>query len=504
MLRNIGSNWVISVLNIVLVLFLTRFLIFELGEEAYGVWLVIAALTSYLELLRGGLPAATVRYLSEAVGAKDSARVDSVVASATSLYAMMSFVAAIVGCLLLLVFHWKYDVPDAMQPSATAAFVIAMLTMSFGFIAHLPTAVMEANDDFITKNIVRLVGLFFKGSLTVGLLWWRADVMMVALAVAGVTTVELVLGAYLARTRYHARLVWGARSPEVVGGLFRYSAYVLLLAVGFRLSFQSDALVIGARGDLDDVAVYSVANSLLLYLSEFVAAVAVVVMPLAAKLREQGEEEALRELLLTSSKTSITVALLIGGYLLWMGPAFLAWWLHPEFAAEAARSLRILTVSFFVLLPVTGAAVPVLMGVGNVAIPALAYLLMGIVNVGVSVALVPSMGIEGAAWGTAVPNVVFAVFVLVFTCRATGTSVSRYVSYVFVRPLIGYVLPGAGLAWAALVLGAEGLFGLVTTGIAYVLCFAMSWLLWTYRNDGLQDWRETRIGRLILRFYRRS
>ena len=498
MIRNIGSNWAITVVNVLVTFVVTATVIETLGDVHYGVWLIIAALTSYLELIRGGLPAASVRYVAEGVGADNPARVQQAVSSALWLYGVLSAVAFVIGLGLLGFFTVAYELAERWPGEAQLAFLLAMLNIAFGFVAHLPYAVLEAHDDFVTRNYIRFAALLLRLVATLTLLWWMPSIVMLAATLMIVTAFELVTATTIVRRRYALRVSTSERSPELVRGLFRYGTYVLLLAVGYRLAFQSDALVIG-RWSMADVAVYSVANSLLLYLIEFINAVGIVVMPRAAKLREQRDEEGLRALLMQSSRTAITVALLIGGYLLVMGPAFIAWWLGPDFGVRSADALRILTLSFFVFLPVSGAAVPVLMGVGNVAIPAAAYLVMGVVNVGISLALVPVYGIAGAAFGTALPNVLFAVAMMAWTCRETQQPVGAYLRYTFGRPLLGVSIPIGLLAAAAWRWSPDGFVGLAVTGVSYVGLFGLLWIGFVYRDDPYVDWRETRVGRMLVR-----
>ncbi len=504
MLRNIGSNWLITIANILVMFVVTRYVIQTLGDVQYGVWLIIAALVSYLELVRGGLPAASVRYIAEGVGANDPERVQATVSSALWLYGVLSVAAFAVGCGLFVFFDGAYDVTERWPGEATVAFFLVMTNLSFGFVKHLPYAVLEAHDDFVTRNYIRFVGLVLRLVGTFGLLAWQPSIVMLGVTLVLVTFFELVAATRVVTRRYGVRVTLSQRSREVISGLFRYGTYVLLLAVGYRLAFKSDALVIG-NWHVADVAVYSVANSLLLYLIEFMNAVGVVVMPRSTRLREQGAEEELRTLLMTSSKTAISVALLIGGYLLVMGPEFISWWLtDPAFGVRAADALRILTVSFLLFLPVSGAALPMLMGVGNVAVPAAAYLVMGVVNLMISIALVPEYGIAGAAIGTAVPNAVFALAMIGWVLRETGQPAWAYLRYVFAGTAVPAALPIGLLAMAHFGLGWRGFTGLLVGGALYTALFGALWLGVVLRNDPYMDWRQTRPGQRMLGLFTRG
>jgi O-antigen/teichoic acid export membrane protein len=149
--------------------------------------------------------------------------------------------------------------------------------------------------------------------------------------------------------------------------------------------------------------------------------------------------------------------------------------------------LQVLMLSFLVFLPVRGVALPILLGIGKPARPALAMVAMGALNVALSIALVRSMGILGVALGTAIPNVLFAVGLLVLVCRDLGVRLTRYLAYVGGRALVGAV-PVAGLGlWLKLGLEVHGPLPLVLSGAAMVALFALVWAGFVYRGDPYLD-----------------
>src|SRR5260221_364631 len=167
MLRNIGSNWVLTLVTIAATYVLTPFTIHTLGRDGYGTWTLITALTGYMSLLALGVPMACVRYLAEHVAEGDARKMNETIGSCGSLY-------------------------------------------------------------------------------------------------------------------------------------------VLLLGAGARLSFETDALVIGGVLGVGAIPFYAVANSLVVYLMDFTIAIAAVVSPMATKLNTEGKRPQLIEIFLKWSKISLS------------------------------------------------------------------------------------------------------------------------------------------------------------------------------------------------------
>jgi O-antigen/teichoic acid export membrane protein len=269
----------------------------------------------------------------------------------------------------------------------------------------------------------------------------------------------------------------------VVRRIFSFSLYALLLASGARLSFETDALVIGAMLGVGLIPFYVVANSLIVYLMEFVIGIAAVVSPMATALNTEGKVDELREIFLTWSKVVLSLTIMAGLFLIVLGPRFIGWWIEPAYERSGGAVLQILTVSCFAFLPVRGVALPLLMGLGKPRPPALALLAAGVLNLVLSVVLARPLGLAGVALGTAVPNVLFAAIVLPVACRELHITLPQYLGYVVPRAALG-ALPVLGLLlWFRLGLQVHSLGGLVVAGSAMVLLFGLTWILFVYRDD---------------------
>src|SRR6266545_3229370 len=308
--------------------------------------------------------------------------------------------------------------------------------------------------------------------------------------------VALVVGAALGAL-FHAYRIPPVfqRQAGLAYGLmvFQVSAgFIGLLPEGIffaHLAFETDALVIGAFIGVGAVPFYVVANSLIVYLMDFVVAIAAVVSPMATKLSTEGRMDELREIFLKWSKVALSLSLLAGLFLIVLGPRFIAQWIDPSFERPAGQVLQILMVSSLLFLPVRGVALPILMGLGKPKAPTIAFLVAGGLNLLISVVLARPLGLAGVALGTAIPNALFALFALVLACRELGITVPHYTRYVVPRATLGCLPVLALLLWFKLGLQVRDMTGLVTAGSAMVVLFAGTWVFYVYRHDPYVDLR---------------
>ena len=491
MLRNVGSTWAVTLVTIGATYLMTPFVIHSLGQEGYGIWTLITSLTGYISLLAIGVPMACVRYLAQHVAEHDDRKVNEAIGSCAGLYLMMGGVAVLVGAGLTGMFLAVYDTPPELRRDALVACGVMVLVVSSAFIGLLPEGIMFAHHDFVLRNVVRIGGVLLRLSLTIGLLTAHASLTALAVVQLFCFVFDFSLSWLLIRRRYPAvRISLRDFDWRMVRQILSFSLYVLLLNAGARLCFETDALVIGRFVGVRSIPFYVVANSLIVYLMDFVIAIAAVIMPMTTRLRTEGDFSQLRAIFLKWSKVALSLTVMVGLFLIVLGPKFIGWWIDPSFEGPAGQVLQILMVSSLLFLPVRGVALPVLLGLGRPRVPTLVFLATGVLNLVLSIALAGRLGLVGVALGTAIPNVLFAGVILVIACRELGISLSQYMIYVLPRAAVGAMPVLVLLIWFKIGLQVETIAGLVAAGSAMVVLFGLTWIFFVYRNDPYVDLRS--------------
>src|SRR5947207_5423551 len=69
--QNVLSNWLALAITTMVGFFLSPFVVHHLGNLAYGVWVLIASLVSYMNLLDLGLRGAVTRFVSKGTAQDD-------------------------------------------------------------------------------------------------------------------------------------------------------------------------------------------------------------------------------------------------------------------------------------------------------------------------------------------------------------------------------------------------------------------------------------------------
>ena len=486
MLKSIGSTWGLTLVTIAVTYVLMPFTIHTLGNGTYGTWLLVSSMTGYLNLLVLGAPMASVRQFATSIAAGDEDELKTAIASVTALLLVLGLAALVVGAAMFAVFVKSYSVPDAIRSDAYIAFGIVVFQYATSFVMQVPYGLLAAHGDFVRRNAITTVALIVRLVLTLGLLRLIPSLRTLALIQLAIAIAECAGLLLLIRRAYPGtRFELSRASMSTIRSLATFSAYVLLLNLAAQLTFQSDSLVIGRYLTVSDIPFYNVANSLTVNLMAFVIAIAGVVMPEVTRMHAQGNTGAVRDLFLKWSKIAFLLTVTASAFLLVCGADFVAWWVGPEFRGPTGNVLSTLTLSSILFLPMRGVALPVLMGLGKPRNPTLAFLLAGVLNLAISIALARPLGLQGVALGTAIPNALVSIAIVGFACHELDISILDYVRYVGLKVAIAGGLGAGALVAFRAVVTTESLPSLAAAGMLLLAITSPLALFFVFRNDPL-------------------
>jgi O-antigen/teichoic acid export membrane protein len=495
--RSVASTWVLNVLQALALLALAPFVIARLGDGQNGLWVAIVSLTGIASLFVLGVPIASVRFVAAAVARGDKAGADKAVSTCLGICIGLGAAALVALGVSYFVFERSYLGGEFAQgldsyalEGGRIAFAVVAVQLAASFALRLPYGLLDAHQDFLARNAVMAGEVVLRLVLTFAMLAWSPTLPALACVQVVCALAEFAAARLVLRRRHpDVHFSLAAFDRSLVREILGFSVWALLLNVGALLAFRVDVLVIGAYLPAEAATQFDVGNKFFEPLTGLMVAVSAVVMPKSAALAATARRAELRDVFLRWSKICLSLVLLVGLYLLVLGPAFLGAWVGERFEATSGPVLRVLMASFVLWLPVRGVAIAILFGMGKPRAAALSFLALGVVNLALSVALVESHGILGVALGTAIPNVVFALHVLWLVCRELQLPIGEWIRYVVGRTALAALIPFAFLVLVQQTLDPRSLPALVATGAMSVAVFALAWVFVAYRGDRYIDAR---------------
>jgi O-antigen/teichoic acid export membrane protein len=467
---NAASNTLGFVAQLVVSFFLTPVILDALGQARYGVWSFAESFLAYLMLFDLGVAAALVRFVPRCLAAQDRAGLNRVFSACLVFFTAVAAVAGLAGWLVLKLFvEYSLRVPDGLRGEARLVFVAVVVS----FAASLPLSVFPAMLDGLNaltaKSGTRTAVLVLRVPALLLALRTEAPLLGLILVLAASNLLEsLALAWQVFRRIPGLRFVPREIDRATVRMIRGYSLDSFVAMIAGRLSFYTDAFVIGSAVGAAAITPFSLAFRLVDLAKVVLRSVTTTLTPAVSAREATGDLATVRAYFLHGTRLVLYLVLPVQVGLYVLGRPFLALWLkEPKVVAAAGPTLWILAVTLAVSIAQSVAS-RVLYGIGRIRLFARVALLEGVANLLLSLALVRPLGIEGVAWGTTIPHAGFCLFAIVHASRLLGVRARDYLR-AWVKPLAAASLP-AGVwllrtraavpaTWAEFI--SVGLFGMV-------------------------------------------
>lgn len=476
--------------------FLTPYMIDTLGVEDYGLWSLVFSVVGFFGLLDLGFGTGVVKYVAEAKGQGDVERRNRMLSTLLLVYLVLALIAAAGLGVLSLAFRSIFDL-DADQ--ASRALVLLWIIGCRAVIFNLPLSLWRGAL-FGEQRIHVINGVQAAATLVYGLAaWWLlgSGLGLIPLAWLNLAAMLVEHGLYILIARRQVpelkvspRLARRSEFREA----FSFSVFAFIVSVAALVLMRTDPIIVKFFLPLTAVAAYAVAlriaeNGLLLT-KQFVN----VLTPLVAELKGGGEDDKVRFVLVNATRFAIVPAagLAVGAAVL--GREALEFWIGPEMVS-AWPVLVILMTAMTLSVPQMVAS-SVLTMTGHHRFTASAAALSVAINVGVSLALVRSLGLVGVALGTLTATAIVDVgLVLSRACKVHGLSLAGYL--LKIAPAV--VVPAAAqwaLTWGLKAwLPPRGLGAVVLLAVpGGLLYLALFWLVFVEKSE-----KELIVGKVFKR-----
>jgi O-antigen/teichoic acid export membrane protein len=266
-----------------------------------------------------------------------------------------------------------------------------------------------------------------------------------------------------------ARFRRGAYSRERSALIVPTARQLLAVELSNLAMYSLDRVILGAYGTPRTVGLYEGpvrAHNLLYALG---GALAVPVVPSAARYVAAGERVRLRQLAVRGSRYTLALFVPVCVTLMCLARPLLESWLGERYAA-GATALTIL-VSYWLLYGALVVTPGFLVGAGRSRELARIMVCVAAANLALSLALTPALGIEGPALGTAIPFALAFPLLVRVGLLASGASAGELARAAWLPAYsLGALLAAALLALRAGV-GLDSLGAVAAAGVGGVLSY---------------------------------
>ena len=426
---NVMMNWAATAVNFVVPFFLTPFVIHHLGAPSYGIWILAVSMASYLGLLDLGLRSAIVRFVSKAEAQADLGEAKRSIGAALWIRLWASAGVALASSGLAYLAPHLFKVPPGLGRAAQITVLMCGLSVAITLASGVFNAVLTAINRFdllsgttITRTVFRAGGvllLLHAGYGLISLAYWEVIVnLAIGILILGIT-IKIFPPA---RVRI--------RRPEtrIVRMLWSYSFITFVWMMAVQVIINTDSLVIGACISVEMVAYFTIGSSLVAYAQQVAQAVSSTFVPMASGLEASGRLEDLQRMLIRGTQAMLGLSLPIAAALYFRGGTFIALWVGSQYSRISETVLKILTISlFFAMANATGGAI--MLAIGKHGPVAKWTVFEALLNLGISIILAKTIGVNGVAWGTSLSMAATHLcFWPRYVRKVLGISPARYIA----------------------------------------------------------------------------
>jgi len=454
--RNLLANWFGYGLNLVVMFLLSPFVVHRLGNNAYGVWSLLVSITGYLGLIEMGTRGGLDRFINFYLGKDDLPSVNSVVNTGIAIFVFCGLILMLIACIISGAFHTFFSkTPMELVGAARIAIFLIAINLWLSFLGVPFFQILTAFERFDILNGINISVLLVRTVWTVTVLLRGGGIIQLAV-VQALATLCGIMTAYVLAKRIFPQL---RLTPVMISlahfrELFTFSFWAFVGNVSMQLLYYTDNVLVAYFFGPEMVTFYSIGGMLIIYGRGIIGQCSSIFVPQIIKDVARKDWPALHRLFQQGSMLTMAVGILLLIGMVVFGREFISLWMGPEYAHKSYGVMLILTISQF---PAIAALLcsSIILGLNKVKYASVVTFLQAVVNLLLSIFFVKycQMGIEGVAWGTFYPRIIFTLFI--------GFVVLRWIdlpiSVVFKNLIFRWVLSSLifmGICLAILRLGA--------------------------------------------------
>ena len=410
------------------------YIVRRLGEEAFGVFVLVLAVLGYFAFLNLGLNTASVKYVSEYWAQGDSERINRVIGSTLVVYATLGGLGSL-G--IWLATEWLVTDVLKVSPDLVGISKIAFRVGAFGFLANMVSGTFSAVPTALQRFDIAnkaTVGFTTLSTLsTVAVLAIGGGLVQVVVVRLAISLLSIPVFLFIAKRLVPSLVVRPRCTWSTLKGLLGFGGFSTVNRVAAQAIFQLDRLLLGSFLGPAAVTYYVVPANLTSQMHGLMSRLTDVLFPLSSELSALGENERLRKMYIKATKCVAILGTMVYLPIILLSLPLLRFWMGQDFARQSSLTLSVLALSYYAL-SFNVVAYHVLNGVGRPDVNAISAVVGGLINLGFCLFLIPKMGILGAAAANLISMVRIPVYVLYANRQVLKVSNLLVIGKAYLKP----------------------------------------------------------------------
>jgi len=449
-LRSVAATWSAVIVSALAGFFLTPYILHRLGDDAYGLWVVIVAFSDYYLFLQIGVRSAIVRFISRNLALHKRDEVNRVVA--TSFYFFMCAFVMVLGIVFLLYRHVGqfFSVKPIYEQAFAALFLLVGIAQAFDFPVSVFEGSLEAAGRFDQLYNLRIIGMLLRVVLIVWVLHRGGGLFGVGAAtVLSTLTLRFVSVPLAFREVEGFSLHPRGIDKQVFREMLGYGVTSFSVGMSQRLNSSLYPAVIAKFLSASAVTLFALPTKLLNIPLNGIGSMTEFVSPLSSQLEAKEDKAALRRVLILCGETAFTILAPMAVLMLVFGKQMMALWVGNAYASTYPL-LVLLTIGLGVNAAQSSIQ-SLLFGIGKHKGLIWMRLAEALGTAAIGIVFIKIWGLWGYALATMLVAVVINVFIIPqYVCKVLEIPLMQYLARGFLKPCLLTVPMAAVMLWFSL------------------------------------------------------
>jgi O-antigen/teichoic acid export membrane protein len=340
-LRAVATSWVAVLANAAVGLLLTPYVLHHIGDEAFGLWVLVVTLVGYCGILDGGVRSSILRYTARYRALGDQESVKEVVATAFYYYLGACVVVILITGLSVNPALRFFAVHDQVLGACKSLFWLAGVVQGLSLPLAVFCAVLEGAGRYDQVYIIRVLTLAIRVVAIIavvragGGLFGVGAAALLSQLLAYVIQIPLAIRA---NQDLSIRPKWVRR--DVFRNMLGYGSISMTVFVAEKLKSSIYPVVIAKFLTPVAVTFFSLPVKILSLPTEGIGTMTEILNPVSSELEARNDFAMLRELILLSTQSAFLLLAPMAAFLFAFGRELLTLWVGTKYAS--AYSLLVL------------------------------------------------------------------------------------------------------------------------------------------------------------------
>ena len=414
----------------------TPFLLHSLGNDAFGIQVLVNVVIGYLAIMDMGIGLPLIKYLAEDRAKGDMKSASDLLSTTLVLYLVLGIFGMFVafGISGYLAEH-LFSIPNHLINKAKLVFQLAAVgffaTLLMGWGRSVAMGLQRYEVAYAISALSSVLGvgiglyLVYAGFGVVGYVFSKVLFLFIASFVYFVIY-RIFIPEYKITLHFDKASIIRIRSYLVYGIIHRGVS---------GLAGSIDKTLLGILVSTASVGLYSLPYMLANAVNYALSFMLSFIFPASSELYATGQYDRLRELFINSSRFLAAVSCMVFVPLFLLGKTFLFLWLGHETGEKVLTTFYLLTLAAFFQVLLTSLTNCVMVGIGRVDRFTMYTIIRVVVLSVLCILLIPMFNYEGAAWAVLITCVVDVAYFILFLKKYLEVGVASLLITAYMRPL---------------------------------------------------------------------